>query len=146
MTRLTGIAVSAIHLKNLGSEEKSKMYFHLGNISEAKWDVKSVREHYENALKADSTNGRALIALAKLSLKEENFTKAELLYTRAEVILEVKQQAILGKVQVFLDSADYVSALKQLRLAYSSYPNRSEFKDNIVILENVVKSNQETFL
>lgn len=83
-------------------------------------------------------NGEALLALAKLYQQQHKIERAKMMYLRAEVLEDVKQQAMLGRVQVALEQRQYHQALELLRNVYRAFPSRTDLLTNIRTLESVV--------
>lgn len=132
--------------KGINTNQASLLAYHRGKIAHANRRLSDAIKHFDRAIELNVNNGSAIIALAELYLGKQNFTKAELLYTRAEALDEVRKEAILGKAQVFLDNADYPSALRQLKLAYRKYPERDDLKGNIELLEDVIRTQNQARL
>ncbi|WNO10336.1 tetratricopeptide repeat protein [Teredinibacter sp. KSP-S5-2] len=132
--------------KGISNNQSSILAYHQGKIAHANRRLNDAIKYFDRAVELNVNNGLAIIALAELYLGKQNFTKAELLYTRAEALDDVRKEAILGKAQVFLDNGDYPSALRQMKLAYRKYPERDDLKDNIELLEDVIRTQNQARL
>lgn len=101
---------------------------------------KSAREYLQVALEYDPSNGEALMTLAGL-LRDENYAdQAVIYYTRAQAIPTYKEQALLGRSQVAIDSQRFTEALRLLRQVIQHNPMRTDVLANIKTLENIVRS------
>lgn len=134
--------------KRLASMNKasiSQYYLQRGNTVMLQ-NKKGAINYYQKAVDADPSNGKAIVALADLQRKLKKYHKAEILYSRAEAIQSVEQEALLGKAQVYLDTADYKSALSLLRSIYRKYPRKTDLKENIELLEKTIKARSQVNL
>ena len=60
---------------------------------------------------------------------------------RAEAIPNAEKRAQLGRAQLYIEMQDYKAALNQLRL-FTKNPDAFEVKDNIEIIENIIRTNE----
>jgi hypothetical protein len=72
--------------------------------------------------------------------------EAELLYVRAEAVNGVEKKALLGRSQLYIDMQDYPSALKYLNISYQKFPDMAELKNNIEIIENIIRARKSSEL
>ena len=97
---------------------------------------------YEQALASDPTNVNAILAAANFYYTRKDYVEAEVLYTRAGSFESAEKKALLGRAQIHIELKDYESALNLMRIAYRTYPDLIELKDNIKILENTIQLQQ----
>lgn len=91
-----------------------------------------------HAIERMPDNGEALLALAKLYQQQHKIERAKMMYLRAEAFEDIKQQAMLGRVQVALEQRQYHQALEILRNVYRAFPSRTDLLNNIRTLESLV--------
>ncbi|HMW73859.1 MAG TPA: hypothetical protein PKD17_18675, partial [Cellvibrionaceae bacterium] len=65
---------------------------------------------------------------------------------RAEAIPNSEKRAQLGRAQLYIDMQDYKAALNQLRAVYQKNPDAFEVKDNIEVIENIIRTNEAAAL
>lgn len=73
---------------------------------------------------------------------QDVFTRAELLFSRAQALTDFEMQALRGKARVYIDMLDHQSALITLQQAFRKKPFESDLKDNIIILEDILKAKE----
>ena len=94
----------------------------------------------EQAVKADGTNGQALIALGKLLLDKSAFNRAEMYFTRASALTTYKEQALLYNAQIATNQGFYSKAITLLHTVISNNPNRQDLLANIRLLRRLTKA------
>jgi tetratricopeptide (TPR) repeat protein len=127
-------------LASLSEDQRSLFYLHSGQLARTRGNLNKAEQAYSKAVKANPNNGEALIAHAQVLTEQNKATRAELLYTRAQTINSVREQALLAQAQLFIDRADYASALDLLRTAYQEYPDNRGLEKNIETLVHIVQS------
>ncbi|PCK07673.1 MAG: hypothetical protein COA42_13105 [Alteromonadaceae bacterium] len=129
-------------LTELDDQKLSRYYLHRALFASKNKDLSAAKKHYTLALEKDPTNGKALIEAAEFYRLQEAFTQAELLFSRAQALRDFEMQALRGKARVYIDMLDYKSALITLQKAFRKNPAESDLKDNIIVLENILKANE----
>lgn len=127
-------------LNELNAEDKSLFYFHQGQALSADGQVQAADRAYQQALEQNPANGRALLIYAGFLQKQERYAKAEMLFMRAEGMQDFTKNALLGKAQLYIDMLDYRAALEALRQAYARYPELVGLKDNIEVIESIIRA------
>ncbi len=127
-------------VNDLNAEEKSLFYFHRGQALSANGQIQSADTAFQQALEHDPANGRALLVYAAFLKEQKQYAKSELLFMRAEGIDDVAKNALLGKAQLYIDMLDYRAALEALRQAYARYPELVALKDNIAVVESIIRA------
>lgn len=129
--------------KNIGkmnSDDRSQYYLQQANIDARKKSHSAAKNNFRKALDNNPSNAEALLAYAHFATEQGDFVEAELLYIRAEAIPGFEKQALLGRSQLYIDMQDYASALMQLKNTYQKFPDMIELKDNIEIIENIIRA------
>lgn len=129
-------------LNALTDQERSLFHFHHARALAATDQGDAATSAYDEALAADPANGRALLAYAAYLQEQQRYSQAELLYMRAEGIDDFTKNALLGKAQLYIDMLDYRTALEALRQAYARYPDQVGLKDNIEVLESIIRAKE----
>jgi len=129
-------------LKALDSHDKSIFYMHRARIETIQSRSKEAKVFFEQSLVFDPTNGEALLLYAKYLIDSEDYVRAELLYSRAEGIEGSEKRAMLGRAQLYLLSKEYESTLGLLRNVLTLYPDSPGVRDNIEIMENIIRANK----
>lgn len=127
-------------VNELNAEDKGLFYFHQGQALSADGQVQAADRAYQQALEQDPANGRALLVYAAFLQKQERYAKAEMLFMRAEGMQDFTKNALLGKAQLYIDMLDYRAALEALRQAYARYPELVGLKDNIEVIESIIRA------
>ncbi len=100
-------------------------------------DESTVSRLFEKAVELNPVNGKAIMAYANYCRTIKNYTKSELLYSRAETFSEYVRPATKGKVNVYIAQKDYDQALTLLKRYYQRYPDELDVKQMIQQLEKV---------
>lgn len=127
-------------LHELSANDKSIFYYHQGQAFAADGQDQAADETYQQAIDLDPSSGRALLRYANFLQQEKRYDKAELLYMRAEGIDVFTKNALLGKAQLYIEMLDYRAALEALRQAYARYPELVGLKDNIEVIESIIRA------
>jgi cytochrome c-type biogenesis protein CcmH/NrfG len=90
------------------------------------------------AIKADPTNGQALMTLANIYRDAKNYTAAEQYYYRATSIASVKMNALLGLAQTFLEQQNYKAALDNLIALSKLDPHNEDIARNIASIKRIL--------
>ena len=133
----------APQIQRLSLKEQSLYYARRAQIHHLQKNVSQAEDFYHLALEKDPTNGGALIGFAEFSSEQKQYTRAELLYVRAEAIEEVEKFALLGRAQVYILIEDYTSALRELTKAYQKFPELIELKDKIEAIEHIKRTREQ---
>jgi len=142
----TMLDMAAKNIQRLKRDEQSQYYLLAAQLKAHQIQVAEAGRLFRQALELDPTNSEALLAFAGFAVKQKNYTDAELLYVRAEAIPNAEKRAQLGRAQLYIDMQDYKAALNQLRAVYQKNPDAFEVKDNIEIIENIIRTNEATAL
>lgn len=133
-------------IQRLKRDEQSQFHLLAAQLKAHQGQAAVAERMYRQSLELDPTNTEALLAFAGFAVKQKNYTDAELLYVRAEAIPSAEKRAQLGRAQLYIDMQDYKAALNQLRAVYQKNPDAFEVKDNIEIIENIIRTNEATAL
>jgi len=143
------LLLSAIHANidkkapQYSSNDNAQLLYYQGVLAQSNNELDLAYQYYEQAITLDPTNGVALVAIAKLSVKQNKITHAELFYQRAERLKDVKLPAMLGRVQIYIDQSNYAKALTLLRETYKAFPQQQSLENNINTLASIV--NNQTY-
>lgn len=125
-------------------DDQSQFYSLQAKLETHKKNYTAARKLFKQSLERNPSNGQAMIEYAQLASAQEDYVEAELLYLRAEAIPSTQKGASLGRAQLYIDMKDYVAALNQLQNVYQKNPDMFELKNNIEILENIVRAQKTT--
>jgi len=131
-------------LARMSTDEQSLFYLHRAEVANALNHRDRANSFFQKALQQNPVNGPALLAYGDYLAASGAVTKAELLYIRAEAIKGNEQQALLSRAQLYIDQRDYEAALMHLRLAYQKFPELTDLKDSITVIENILRAQQST--
>ncbi|MFT7560828.1 MAG: tetratricopeptide (TPR) repeat protein [Flavobacteriales bacterium] len=131
-------------VSTLSRQDQSIYYYHAARISENSKNISKAELSFDKSIELNPLNGKALIAYAKHNKENKNHTKSELLYIRAEAISEYEKPAMLGRIQLYLEMQDYQSALTHLINAVTKYPDLIHLKNNIDVVENIIRTKKQT--
>ncbi|MFO1370406.1 MAG: tetratricopeptide repeat protein [Marinagarivorans sp.] len=134
------------NIQRLKREEQSQYYLLAAQLKAHQIQVAEAGRLFRQSLDLDPTNTEALLAFAGFAVKQKNYTDAEQLYVRAEAIPNAEKRAQLGRAQLYIEMQDYKAALNQLRAVYQKNPDAFEVKDNIEIIENIIRTNEAAAL
>src|SRR5690606_35493600 len=126
----------------MSSDNRSQYYLRRAEIESHKKNFAKAKDHYKRSLTHNPSNSNALLSYADFSVTHGDFVEAELLYIRAEAIPGAEKKALLGRSQLYIDMQDYTSALNQLKATYQKFPDMVELRDNIEIIENIVRAKE----
>lgn len=127
-------------IQKYSQDEQSLYYLHLASIRSHLGQAGPADTYYRRSLELNPANGETLLAYAAHAVKQKNYVDAELLYMRAEAVSDVEKKALLGRSQLYIQMQDYQAALNQLRSVYQKFPDLVDLRENIEILENIVKT------
>lgn len=136
------LAVAGKNIPHLKRNEQSQYYFLSAQLKAHQGQAGAAEGLFRQALESDTTNSDALLAFAAFEIRQKNFADAEMLYVRAEATPNTEKRAQLGRAQLYIEMQDYKGALNQLRSVYQKNPDAFEIKDNIEILENIIRTNE----
>ncbi|HMU66861.1 MAG TPA: tetratricopeptide repeat protein, partial [Cellvibrionaceae bacterium] len=142
----TMLELAGKNMQRLKRDEQSQYYLLAAQLKAHQTQVAEAGRLFRQALELDPTNSEALLAFAGFAVKQKNYTDAELLYVRAEAIPNSEKRAQLGRAQLYIDMQDYKAALNQLRAVYQKNPDAFEVKDNIEVIENIIRTNEAAAL
>ncbi|MBQ4832765.1 tetratricopeptide repeat protein [Pseudoalteromonas sp. MMG010] len=125
--------------KKLAKPEQAQFSVYSAQLAMAQGNTRTAVNSLTKALEINPTLGDALLSLASIYRNKKQLTQARLMYVRAQAIPQFELSAWLGLAQIAIDSKDYSNALKQLRKAFNSYPERQDLVTNIRALENLVR-------
>lgn len=126
----------------MSSDNRSQYYLRRAEIEAHKKNFSTAKGYYQQSLTHNPSNSNALLSYADFSATRGEFVDAELLYIRAEAIPGGEKRALLGRSQLYIEMQDYASALKQLKTTYQKFPEMVELRDNIEIIENIVRARE----
>lgn len=127
----------------MNAQEKGHYYLYKGSVAESNRQLKTAETAFGNAIKSDPNNGKALLKMAVLLDKTQKYIRAELYYNRAIAIKTVRQEAMLGKAQLFINQKDFEAALTVLKDTFKEYPTNTGLERNIHTLANIVEANRQ---
>lgn len=137
------LAVLGKKITSMSSQEKGHYYLYKGSIAESNKQLKTAETAFNNAIKSDPNNGKALLKMAMLLDGTQKYTRSEIYYNRAITIKAIRQEAMLGKAQLYINQKDYATALSVLKETFKEYPGNSGLQRNIHTLANIVAANQQ---
>lgn len=126
-------------LKSMTDAEQSLIYMHRAKLSSKQNKFHDADKNYLIALEKNPSNGNALLNYALFSSEQKNHVEAELLYIRAEAIVGIEKQALLGRAQLYINMQDYPAALMQLKSALRRYPELNDLTDQIKAIESIIQ-------
>ena len=142
----TMLTMTGKNIQRLKRDEQSQYYMLAAQLKAHQGQAAEAGRLFRQALELDPTNIEALLGYAGFAVKQKNYTDAELLYVRAEAIPQAEKRAQLGRAQLYIEMQDYKAALNQLRAVYQKNPDAFEVKDNIDIIENIIRTNEAAAL
>jgi len=119
--------------------ELSVLSTNRGRISQHQGDLSQAFEYFEQALKYDPINGKALIKLAQIQRQRNSNYSAEMLLLRAAQIDEVRVEALSEHADMVMSNGRYKEALRFMREALQASPNNRSIYDNVLALEALVR-------
>lgn len=126
--------------KHLTKSQRSKVLTQEAIIFGSKQKPNKAIKLLEKAVKADGTNGQALIALGKLLLENNALDRAELYFTRAQALDLYKEQAMLFNAQIAANMSNYQRAIELLSQVVADNPSRHDIYANIKQLKRLKMS------
>lgn len=123
-------------------DDQSFFYLHQAKIAEHEKSHEQAKNFYKQSLAKNPTNGETLLSYANFASTREDYVTAEMLYIRAEAISGIEKDALIGRSQLYIDMKDYTSALNQLKNIYQKFPEMTNIKDNIEIIENIIRAKE----
>jgi tetratricopeptide (TPR) repeat protein len=123
----------------LTQDQAALFSVYTAQLSLEKGNVKQAMASLKNALKVNPTLGDALLSLANLYKKQQQFTQARLMYVRAQALPDYQFTAWLGLAQIEIDTNNYKTALVLLKKALRTQPSRQDLAVNIRALEKLVR-------
>ncbi|MDO6567712.1 hypothetical protein Q4561_11640 [Alteromonas sp. 1_MG-2023] len=130
----------APYRKHTSSYFTSRFDVYRSKLALQKGNSKAAEKSLISSIKADPTNGEALITLAKLMHSKKRSVQAIQYYTRAQALDTFKERALLGRAQLEIDRQQYVEALGLLRQVIQLNPARQDVLANIQSLSNLVRN------
>jgi tetratricopeptide (TPR) repeat protein len=131
-------------INQMNGDDQSQFYSLQAKIESHKKNYPAARKLFKQSLERNPSNGEAMIEYAQLASAQQDYVEAELLYIRAEAIPRTQKGASLGRAQLYIDMKDYPAALNQLQNVYQKNPDMFELKNNIEIIENIVRAKKTT--
>ncbi len=136
---------SAAHnLNQLSPDDQSQYYLLHARIADQQGQAKLAEQGFRRSLELNPANGDCLLAFANFSARQKNQVEAELLYIRAEAVSGFERRALMGRAQLYVDMQNYPAALNHMKSTYQKFPDMLELKNNIEILENIVRTREST--
>lgn len=133
---------TAKNLQRFSSSDQSLYYLMAAQLKAQQNQTANAEKLFGQSLEANPTNSDALLAFAALALKQKKYSDAEILFVRAEATADAEKRAQLGRAQLYIDTQDYKAALNQLRSVLQKYPDTQAAKDNIEIIENIIRTQE----
>jgi tetratricopeptide (TPR) repeat protein len=130
------------NMQRLKRDEQSQFNLLSAKLKAHQGQIAVAERLFRQALDLNPTNSDALLAFAEFASRQKNYTDAELLYVRAEAIPSAEKKAQLGRAQLYIEMQDYKAALNQLRTVYQKNPDAFDVKDNIEIIESIIRTNE----
>jgi len=133
-------------IENIASQSQSMSTMELsvlstsrGRISQHQGDITQAYNYFDQALKYDPINGKALIKLAQIQRQRNSKYSAEMLLLRAAQIDEVRVEALSEHADIAMKDGRYQEALRFMREALQASPNNRSIYDNVLAIEAVVR-------
>lgn len=123
--------------------DKATLWHYRAELALVKEDIPTAQKAWKRAIKLDPNNGNALLKLANLAAKNNEYAAADVFYQRAETINNVSLEAGLGRAQLYIEQFDYVRALEVLETLFKQHPHRQDLAENIRIIGNLIASQQQ---
>lgn len=134
------LASQALNKSPSNPAEHSILLQHQAAVANAQGDNAAAEKLWTQAIAHNPGNAEALLGLAKQAFEQNRYAASELYYQRAETISHINTQARLGRVQVYLATFDYQSALALLTEVVADNPHRQDLVDNIRIIRNLLST------
>lgn len=134
------LEVAGKSINQLSVDEQSQYQLFWAQVESQQGHLNQAETHFRRSLDLNPANGDSLLAFAAFATKQKNYTNAELLYMRAEAVSQVERKALLGRAQLYIQMQDYKAALNLMRSAYQKFPDLVHLKENIEILENILRT------
>jgi tetratricopeptide (TPR) repeat protein len=125
-------------LEQLTGIEKSRYHLYQAQLARVNKKLSVEKSALALAIKADPTNGQALMTLANIYLEEQNYTAAEQYYYLASIMESVKKNALLGLAQTFLKQQNYQAALDNLIALSQLDPHNQDIARNIASIKRIL--------
>lgn len=129
-------------LDTLTGIKKSRYHLYQAQLAKVNGQSEQEKQALTMALKADPTNGQALMTLGNIYRLAQNYTAAEQYYGRATALESVKRNAFLGLSQTFLDQQNYDAALDSLVSLSKLDPHNKEILQNIATIKRILVAQQ----
>ncbi|MEM7079035.1 MAG: tetratricopeptide repeat protein [Pseudomonadota bacterium] len=120
-----------------GARERSLLAEMRGRLALAQTRKQDAAKALTDAVNADASNGRALLALARLRLDLGQLSRAAVLFERAEVLPDQAKQALLGRAQIEIERGNFGSALRLVRRTQERFPGSYELDAFVQSLSNL---------
>ncbi|MEP2652493.1 MAG: tetratricopeptide repeat protein [Paraglaciecola sp.] len=130
----------ASYRKHTSSYFLSRFDVYRSKLALHKGDSMKAEKNLMGSVKADPTNGEALLTLAKLMHSKKRSAQAVQYYVRAQGLAAFKERALLGQAQLEIDRQKYADALRLLRKVIELNPTRQDILANIQSLNNLVRN------
>lgn len=121
-------------------EDRGIFYFHEARLAHRMGDASGAETWYKRSLDANGADVETLLAYGALKKESRKFVEAELLFVRAMSVDGGEKKGLLALAQLFVETKDYKAALANLKAAYLKYPELTDVRDNIDILERILKN------
>ncbi|WP_462163693.1 tetratricopeptide repeat protein [Pseudoalteromonas xiamenensis] len=121
------------------SKASSAMWLAKAKHALATKQVSKAEKLLLDGLSSSPSDGNGLLLLANLYREAGNRVDAVVYYQRASAIEEVKEAALLGQAQLYIDGKDYAKAVALLRQVLKHNPQRHELRANIKNLEQLMR-------
>lgn len=127
-------------LQNYALEDRAIFFFHRARLAHREGELALAENWYQRSLDANAANVATLIAFGELKKASRKFVEAELLFVRAASLEDGEKKGLLALAQLFVEIKDYKSALTNLNAVYLKYPELADIRENIDILERILKN------
>ena len=131
-------------LSRLSAAQRSRYHLNAGKLAAARGDDSAAVAAFTAAAESDPANGAALLAAAEINLRLQRYSRALSLYDRCTVFDDLRQTAMIGKAQVFIEQHNYEQALAVLEQAVQRYPDTAGLRENLYLLQHIVATQRHT--
>jgi len=130
------ILSSIKHIKKLSKNDQSLYYAALGKALE-KNNITQAIKHFKKSLSLNPNQASVLIKLAHHYQQNQQFSRAQLYYQRAEIFPEFIKQSLAGLAQLALDQQFYTKAVTYLEKLKKLSDNKQNIEKNISIIKRL---------
>lgn len=127
-------------MSQLSANDQSQLYLHKALLEDHLNNNLQADNLFKLSLEKNPVNTATLLSFADFKSAQKDYVTAELLYVRAEAIPDAEKQALLGRSQLYIDMKDFSAALNVLKNIDKKYPDANGIRENIEILERIIRN------